>query len=317
MPEARPIRFGAGGGRARDLTELQAAARRAEELGYSTFAAADHFMIPFAPLIALQAAADATTSLRLTQLVLAQGFRHPAVLAKELATLDVLSGGRLEIGLGAGWKRSEFEQAGLPFDSAPVRIDQMEETVTVLKGLFADEPLTFTGQHFRIAELRGTPKPVQRPHPPIMIGGGGPKLLAAAARHADIIQVLPGPIGTTSPDPLALTAQAYQDKIALIRDAAGERFGDIELGALLLNVSITEDVGRVLGDLVGRLRAAGADRPTAEDLLASPVVAIGSLEQVCDKLQATRDTLGLSYFASPVDATLESLAPVVERLAGT
>jgi probable F420-dependent oxidoreductase len=294
---------------------LRAAAQKAEELGYSTFGMADHFMLPFAPLIGLQAVADATTTIRLTQLVLSEGFRHPAVLAKEFATLDVLSGGRLEIGIGAGWMQTEFEQAGIGFDKASVRIERLEEAVSVLKGLFADEPFTFAGRHYQVTALDGKPKPVQRPHPPIMIGGGGPKLLTAAARHADIVHVLPGVIGD-SPDPTRFTAAAYQEKVDLIRAAAGARFADIELGALLLNVTITDDPHQAIDDFMASFKSAPSDRLTVKDVLASPVVAIGSLQQVGDKLIEVRDTFGFSYFAGPVGMRPEALAPVIERVEG-
>lgn len=300
----------------RDLEALRAAARKAEALGYSVFGVADHFMIPFAPLIGLQAVADATETIRLTQLVLAEGFRHPAVLAKELATLDVLSSGRLEIGIGAGWMEAEFARAGIHFDKPSVRIERLEEAVTIIKGLCADGALTFGGRHYRITGLEGRPKPVQRPHPPIMIGGGGPKILAAAARHADIIQVLPGTIGGGPPDPTRYTAAAYREKVDWIREAAGPRFAGIELGALLFNVTITDDVGRALDDVMSSFTSAGGDGPSPREILDSPVIAIGSLEQVCDKLIETRDTLGFSYFAGPVGARPETLAPIIERLAG-
>jgi probable F420-dependent oxidoreductase len=320
--QPRLIRFGTGGGRGSDPVQLISLAQRAEEIGYATFGMADHFMTALAPLVALQAVADATEKVRLTQIVLAQDFRHPAVLAKELATLDVLSGGRLEVGLGAGWMRSEFEQAGIPFDRASVRIERLEEAVLVLKGLFADEPLNFSGRHFTIRDLDGTPKPVQRPGPPIMIGGGGPRLLAAAARRADIVQVLPGSIrGDMGLDPASVTADAYGEKLDWIRDAAGPRFDEIELGALLLNVTITDDPDSALDEFLERFAPSARSGRTAgrtrHELFASPMVAIGSLEQVCDKLRETRDHFGFSYFAPPVGASMQSLAPVVERLTGS
>jgi probable F420-dependent oxidoreductase len=299
---------------------MLAAARRAEDLGFSTFALPDHFFMPYAPLVALQAIADATTTLRVGQLVLAQDFRHPAVLAKELATLDVLSGGRVEVGIGAGWVPSEFEQAGIPFDKPSVRIERLDEAVTVIRGLFSSGPLDFAGKYFTITGLEGTPKPIQKPHPPIMIGGGGPKLLAVAARQADIIQVLPGPNRSTpSSDPSRLTARSYRDKVDLIRDAAGDRFDDIELGTMLLNVTVTDHPDQAadeyLGRFVGPDSHTGPDRPSRQELLSSPVVAIGSLEEVCDKLLATREDFGLSYFAGPVGTKFESLGPLIERLA--
>jgi probable F420-dependent oxidoreductase len=307
----RPIRFGTGAGRLADRDRLVAAARRAEDIGYSTFSMADHFGLPFAPLIALQAVADATTTLRITQTVLAHDFRQPAVLAKELATLDVFSGGRVEVGLGAGWMRSEYEQAGIRFDSAGIRIARLEEFISVLKGLFGDEPFSFLGAHYRISDLDGTPKPVQRPHPPILVGGGGRKLLAVAARQADIIQVMPRIQGPGQPiDAGEFTAATYEDKIDHIKAVAGERFPDIELGTQLLLATVTDDPDSALAEFAAGYGIRG------DDLRDSPLVAVGSLNQVCDKLLAVRDEYGMSYFACPVGARPSSLAPIIDKVAG-
>jgi len=307
----RPIRFGTGAGRLADADRLVAAARRAEDIGYSTFSMADHFGLPFAPLIALQAVADATTTLRITQTVLAHDFRQPAVLAKELATLDVFSGGRVEVGLGAGWMRSEYEQAGIRFDSAGIRIARLEEFISVLKGLFGDEPFSFLGAHYRISDLDGTPKPVQRPHPPILVGGGGRKLLAVAARQADIIQVMPRIHGPGQPiDAGEFTAATYKDKIDHIKAVAGERFPDIELGTQLLIATVTDDPDGALAEFAAGHGLRG------DDLRDSPLVAVGSLNQVCDKLLAVRDEYGMSYFACPVGAMPSSLAPIIDKVAG-
>jgi probable F420-dependent oxidoreductase len=307
----RPIRFGTGGGRLADRDRLVAAARRAEDIGYSTFSMADHFGLPFAPLIALQAVADATTTLRITQTVLAHDFRQPAVLAKELATLDVFSGGRVEVGLGAGWMRSEYEQAGIRFDSAGIRIARLEEFITVLKGLFADEPFSFSGAHYRISDLDGTPKPIQRPHPPILVGGGGMKLRAVAARQADIIQVMPRIQGPGQPiDAGEFTAATYKDKIDHIKAVAGERFPEIELGTQLLLATVTDDPDGAVAEF------AAGHGIRRDDLRDSPLVAVGSLNQVCDKLLAVRDEYGISYFACPVGARPSSLAPIIDKVAG-
>lgn len=317
----RPFRFGTGPGRLTDRAGLVAAAQSIERLGYSTFGMADHFMIPFAPLLALQAAADATTSLRLTQLVLAQDFRHPAVLAKELATLDVLCEGRLQIGIGAGWMRREYDQAGLRFDAASVRIERLEEVVLVLKGLFGEGPVNFTGKHFTINDLEGTPKPLQRPHPPIMIGGGGRKLLSVAARQADIVQVMP-PLSSNGGrrDCYHFTDAAYAEKIGWIREAAGSRFADIELGAQLLHVRITDDPEQAFDafyDRFARRLGPAADDPDAKAALrTSPMLAIGTLDEVCDQLRQIRARHGISYLTTPVGSTPEAMSPVVEHLTG-
>jgi probable F420-dependent oxidoreductase len=322
MTTTRPIRFGFTGGHSSKREKLLDSARTVEQLGYSTFGLADHFVRPFAPLIAGQAVADATTTLRITQTVLAQDFREPAVLAKELATLDVLSQGRLQVGLGAGWLRQEYEDASIRFDAASVRIERLEETAVILKGLFGDEPFSFEGEHYTIREMRGTPTPAQRPRPPIMIGGGGKKLLSVAARQADIVQLMPSNRGGgTGLDPSQFSAPAIEDKIGWIRDAAGARFHEIELSAQLLECVVTDRPDEHLADFADRIAAvtermggARVDLGT-EDLRKSPIVAVGPLDEVCERLLDTRDRYGITYFAAPIDAKPEVLAPVIEALA--
>ncbi len=179
MATQRPFRFGVIGVSARSREEWAEKARKAEALGFSTLLMWDHFNDQLAPLPALLAAADATTTLRLAPCVLSNDYRHPVVLAKEAATIDVLSGGRFELGLGAGWNRDEYQRAGLPFDPPAVRVQRLEESIQVIKGLFADAPLTFHGQHYTIAGLHGHPRPLQQPHPPLMIGGARRRMLAA------------------------------------------------------------------------------------------------------------------------------------------
>jgi probable F420-dependent oxidoreductase len=323
MPTTRPIRFGFTAGPSAKRQKLLDSARTVEALGYSTFGLADHLVRPFAPLVAGMAVADATTTLRVTQTVLAQDFRQPVVLAKELATLDVLSEGRLQVGLGAGWLRQEYEDSSMRFPPASERIERLEETAIILKGLFGEEPFSFDGTHFRIHEVRGTPTPAQRPHPPIMIGGGGPKVLAVAARQADIVQLMPSNRGgRTSLDPSQFSAPAIEEKIGWIRDAAGSRFDDIELSAQLLECAVTDRPAEQLSDLAQRItgviESMGGGRIDLgeEDLRTSPIVAVGPLDEVCEKLVATRDTYGINYFAAPIDARPEVLADVIAAVAG-
>jgi probable F420-dependent oxidoreductase len=323
MTMLRPFRFGFTGGVSSKRAKLLDSARTVEALGYSTFGLADHFVRPFSPLIAGQAVADATSTLRITQTVLAQDFRQPAVLAKELATLDVLSEGRLQVGLGAGWLRQEYEDAAMRFDPAAVRIERLEETAIILKGLFGDEPFSFEGEHYRIRELQGTPTPVQRPRPPIMIGGGGRKVLSVAARQADIVQLMPSNRGgRTSLDPSQFSAPAIEEKIGWIRAAAGRRFDEIELSAQLLECAVTERPDEHLSDLADRMATVvermGGGRIDlgTDDLRKSPIVAVGSLDEVCEQLLETRERYGISYFAAPIDARPEVLAPVIEKLGG-
>jgi len=324
LTTVRPIRFGFTGGVSRKREKLLDSARTVEALGYSTFGLADHFVRPFAPLIAGMAVADATTTLRVTQTVLAQDFREPAVLAKELATLDVLSEGRLQVGLGAGWLRQEYVDGSMTFRSASERIARLEETAIILKGLFGEEPFSFDGEHYSIRELTGTPTPVQRPGPPIMIGGGGPKVLAVAARQADIVQLMPSnPKGRSLLDETQFSAAAIEEKVGWIRSAAGARFAEIELSAQLLDCTVTDRPEEHLSDYVERIatvteRMGGARVDLdVDDLRDSPIVAVGSLDEVCRKLVETRDEYGISYFAAPIDSKPEALAPVIERVAGS
>lgn len=319
----RPFRFGFTGGISSKRAKLLDSARAAESLGYSTYGLADHFVRPLAPLIAGQAVADATSTLRITQTVLAQDFRHPAVLAKELATLDVLSEGRLQVGLGAGWLQQEYDDASIRFESAPVRIQRLEETAVILKGLFSGEPFSFSGEHYTINEMTGVPAPVQRPGPPIMIGGGGRKLLAAAARHAEIVQLMPSnPGGRSLLDESQFSAAAIEEKIGWIRDAAGPRFAEIELSAQLLECAVTENPEEHLSDFTERVavvteRMGGARvELDPSELYRSPIVAVGPLDEVCQKLVDTRSRYGLSYLSAPVEAPPDVLAPVIAELAG-
>jgi probable F420-dependent oxidoreductase len=324
MSTTRPFRFGFTGGASSKKARLLDSARAVEALGYSTFGLADHFVRPFAPLVAGQAVADATTTLRITQTVLAQDFREPAVLAKELATLDVLSDGRLQVGLGAGWLRQEYEDASMRFEAASVRIARLEETAIILKGLFGDDPFSFAGEHYTINNLQGRPTPVQRPRPPIMIGGGGKKLLSVAARQADIVQLMPSnPGGKSLLDPSQFSPAAIDEKIGWIRDAAGTRFDDIELSAQLLECAVTDQPDEHLSDFADRIatvteRMGGARVDLGGDeLRESPIVAVGSIDDVCERLVATRAKYGISYFVAPIEARPEQLAPVIARLAGT
>ena len=203
----RRFRFGVIGESTGTATALVDRARHAEDLGYSTFLLRDHFVgEPFghqlAPLIALTAAATATTTIRLGTLVLANDNRHPVMLAKEAATLDVVSGGRLELGLGAGWLRSEYEAAGIPFDAPGERVRRLGESIHLLKSLFDGSPVTFDGLHYRVTGLDSFPRPVQRPRPPLLVGAGSPRMLRLAGREADIVGILPKalPTGTISED---------------------------------------------------------------------------------------------------------------------
>ena len=308
----RTFRFGIQTSRAANREEWAAKARRIEELGFSTLFIPDHFGDQLAPLPALMAAADATSSLRLGMLVLDNDFRHPLVLAKELATLDLLSGGRVEIGLGAGWMTTDYEQSGIPFERPAVRIERMTEALRIIKGLLSEGTFSYAGKHYAIAEQDAMPKPVQKPHPPILIGGGGRRVLSIAAREADIVGVnFSLAEGVVNPK-VAVTgsAQATDEKIAWIRDAAGERLSDIEL-------NVTVFVGIVTDDRQGMAeRVAPGFGLAAAEVLDSPHVLIGSVDEIADDLQERRERFGFSYVVFSGDV-FEAMAPVVQRLTGT
>lgn len=309
---SRPFRFGVQVGGPADRRGWAELARRVEDLGYATLTMADHLEDQLAPVPALMTAADATTTLRIASLVFANDYRHPVVLAKEAATLDLLSGGRLELGMGAGWMRGDYDQAGITFDRPGVRIDRLAEAVTVVQGLFGGDPFTFDGSHYRITGLAGRPRPVQRPHPPIVIGGGGRRVLELAARQADIVGVnvdLRAGVIDASAGPSG-TADATAEKIGWIRQAAGDRFDDLELQVRVHVAAITDDT-QALADAM-----APALGVTPAEALASPHAVVGSLEEVIDTLVERRERWGLSYVGLSADA-LDAFAPVVDALSGT
>ena len=314
MSKPRPFRFGVSAHGSKSRTEWRDIARQAETLGYSTLLLPDHLGDQLSPIPALVAAADATSTLRVGSLVFDNDFRHPVLLAREAATLDVLSEGRLELGLGAGWLKLEYERSGIPFERASARIARMEEAIQIVKGLFADGPVDFAGQYYTITGLEGFPKPVQRPHPPLHIGGGGQRLLSIAAREADIIGFIPRVRADgQGQDLMDATPEALEQKIAWVREAAGARFAEIELGVLVAQVFTTEDREQA-AQLITTTLAAGYHVST-DQILQAPYLLIGSIDQICEDLLVRRERFGISYI-SVFEHSLEMLAPVIARLAG-
>src|SRR4051812_6955210 len=246
----RPFRFGVQISTPRQRAEWVEQARRAESLGYDVFLMPDHFRDQFAIGPALAIVAE-VTMLRIGTFVLQNDLRHPALLAQEAATLDVLSDGRFELGLGAGgsWL-PDYEQTGIPFDPPATRVARLEESLRTLKGLFAEGPLTLAGQHYTITEFEALPKPIQQPHPPILIGGGGPRMLSLAAQEATIVSILPTMLpagGQFREDQFSDIAFAQQ--VAFLRRAAGPRFPDLELNVLLQRVVVTDDAQQASEEL--------------------------------------------------------------------
>lgn len=302
----RPFRFAAVIRLADSGKAWAEKARRLEDSGFDALMVPDHLVGPrFAPIAAMTAAACATSRLRVGTLVFANDYRHPSVLAKEAATLDVLSDGRLELGLGTGWMRLEYDRAGLPFDPPGVRVSRLEEAIQVMKGLWRGEPFSYQGEHYTLDALEEAPVPVQRPHPALMLGGGGPRMLRLAAREADIVNLtMRVRADGSAPDPADGGPDAFRRKIDIIREEAGSRFADIELGTSVLQI--------------------GGDRHTAswsaanpEAQADTPQVLTGDTAEIADRLRRWRAELGLSYFVLHHESDLDAFTPVVQALAGT
>ncbi len=311
MTDHRPFRFGVQASTAENRPQWTDLAKRVEANGYSVLTMPDHFDGQLAPVPALMAAADVTTGLRVGALVWDNDYKHPVVLAKELATMDVLSDGRLEIGLGAGWMKTDYEAAGMPYDRAGVRIDRFVEGLHVIKGLMAEGPFSFSGTHYTISALNGTPKPVQGPCPPILIGGGGNRVLSIAAREADIIGIN-GTMhaGVVGPDAIAtMTAEAVDDKVSIVHAAAGDRLADIELNVRVFMVNVTNDRS---GTLAFIAKAIGVETSMVEQ---TPFALVGPPAKIVEDLLERRERWGFSYIIVGAD-DIESFAPVVAELAG-
>jgi probable F420-dependent oxidoreductase len=293
-------------------------ARTAEAVGYDALCIHDHLTPQLAPVPVLTAVAMATDRLRLCPLVFNNDLRHPAVLAQELATLDLLSEGRVIVGIGAGWNEPEYRAAGIAFDRPATRIDRLEEAIAVLRGSFGDTPFSFAGRFYSIAELDGQPKPVQRPRPPFLIGGTRERMLRLAAREAEIV----GLDLRQDPDSLADAIPAAMDRrVGWVRDSAGSRFETLDLSVLrvLGDLTVTDrplaaarELARTLGDRTGL-------SITAEDVLESPYTLIGTVPDLVAKLRRARDRWAVNSFLVGWfdDPGLAAFAPVVEQLAGT
>ncbi len=312
----RPFHFLADARAIVDGKALAETARRAESMGFHALVVPDHLIEQLSPVPAMATIAAATDHLRIAAFVLNNDLRHPAVLAQDLASLDVLSGGRLDVAIGAGWNKPEYDAIGLPFDPTPVRQARLAESITVLKGLFAAGPFSFRGGHYTITELDGYPKPVQRPHPPFLIGGGGRRTLELAAREAQIVGLAPRIGANRRVDAHSLTLEATREKLAWVRAAAGDRFGDLELNVYPSTwpVAVTDDLHGEAGRVIDSIRERTGVELTEAQVLDAPHLFIGSVDRFVEKFQRLREELGISSF---MVGEMDELAPVVERLAGT
>ncbi len=307
----RPFRFGVQERRAKTGAEWRARARTIEALGYEALYVPDHFDDQLAPFAAVMAAADATTTLRVGTLVLDNDYRHPVVVAKEAATIDVLSDGRLHLGIGAGWLVDDYERSGINYDAAGTRIERLEEGIEVLKGFFTGRPFSFAGRHYVVRDIEGYPAPVQRPHPPFLLGGGGRRMLSLAAREADILHVnydlREGKINPT----LVKTglAAATDEKLRWVKDAAGDRFSKLELAITVFFANVTDDRQSLAGSMARGLQC------EPRDVLDMPHFLLGSVDEIVETLVERRERFGFSFVVVPGSAA-EALQPVVEQLTG-
>jgi probable F420-dependent oxidoreductase len=311
MTQARPFRFGVQEHRAHSAQQWRDRARALESMGFAALYLPDHFSEQPGPIAALMAAADATTSLRIGSLVLDNDYRHPVVLAKEAATLDLLSDGRLDLGIGAGWMVSDYEQSGIPYDPAGTRIERLAEAVQILKKFFAGDEFSFEGKHYTIKGLQGAPLPVQKPHPRILLGGGGKRMLTLAAREGDIVHVNYN-LGEGRINPKLVQtgmAERTEEKLGWIKEAAGDRLDDFDLGFTVFFANITDD----RDSLASTIAPSMGFQP--RDVLDMPHFLIGTLDQIEHDLRQRRERYGFSHVILPGE-TADELAPIVERLAG-
>jgi probable F420-dependent oxidoreductase len=308
---ARPFRFGLEMKEPFPGCTWAESARQVEALGYDTLFVPDHFHSPWGPLVTMATVAAATTRLKVAPLVLACDFRHPAVLAKEMASLDVLSDGRLEVGLGAGYNPLDYRRSGIPMDPPGVRLERMMEYTAVLRALFAGGEANFEGRHFRIDALDGTPLPTSAGGPPVLIGGGGPRLLRFAAQKADIIGVNASTAAGRD-DPATFRdglPSSIDAKFALVREAAGARIDQLEFNAWLSWAAVTDSARTQAEGL------ASFAEVTVDDVLDSPLILLGTIDEVVEQLHRRRARWGYSYHCLP-GSQAEQFAPVVQQLSG-
>ena len=305
-----PIRFSANIGQT-SIDQLISTAQRAEELGFSSVTVPDHLDDQPAPLIALSAIAASTSTIRLLPLVLANDYRHPVVLAKELATLDAISNGRLEAGLGAGWMTTDYELSGIQLDSPGTRIRRLRESVDIISGLLNGEEVAIDGEFYSVNGSAGSPSPVQPGGVPIMLAGGKEKMLTLAGEKADIIGINPGLTAGVIDERAGrdATLERTDQKLEWVRNAAGERFDSLTIQTRIHLAMITDDREAVAQEMAPLLGI------TPEEALASPHALVGTVDQVVDEVLTWRERWGFSYISINA-GDMEAFAPVIEALDG-
>jgi len=306
MPD-RPFRFAltVDGRERATLIEM---VRKAEDFGFDVIAGVDHIAPPVG-VIPLLASVAQMTSLRLSPMVVANDYRHPVTLAKDCATIDVLSEGRFELGIGTGWIKDQYDSIGLDYDRGGRRVDRLVEAVAVIKGCWTGEPFRFVGEHYQV-DLVGSPVPVQRPRPPVLIAGAGRRMLRLAGAEADIVGITLtyGHKGFDTFDlAIARSGDNLADQLSWVREGAGDRFADLELNVM---------IHRYLESETQAVAFAAESNATSDDIHASPHILVGTTAQMVETLQQRRESLGLSYVVVR-GVELDAIGPAVSELAGS
>ena len=310
-----PFRFGVQFSTSASGDVYRETVRKIEDLGYSTVFCPDHFDDQWAPTVALTVAAEATTTLRVAALVYDVDYRHPVTLAKEIATLDVVSGGRVEFGIGAGWMADDYAAAGIRFDRPGVRIDRMIEAIEVVQGLWSGEPFNFRGSHYEISGLTGTPSPYQPGGPPIIVGGGGKRVLTEAALRANIVGLNASlHAGSVGPETaLSALGERFLERRNWVEEAAGDRFPDIELQMNTFMTAVTNTTSEADQMFEGMAPMFGLSPEQARTI---PMVLAGTISDVCDQLHRYRELYGTSYWVIH-EGEVDAMAPVVAKMTDT
>ncbi|HUR48113.1 MAG TPA: TIGR03621 family F420-dependent LLM class oxidoreductase [Acidimicrobiales bacterium] len=308
----RPFRFGVQVSTAPSGAAWREKARIVEDLGYSTLYMPDHFGEQWGPIVGLTIAAEATERLKVGALVFDNDYRHPVVIAREMATLDLATEGRVEFGLGAGWMKTDYDESGIPYDEPRVRVDRFEEGLKIVRDLWRDGRADLDGQHYKITAAQGHPRPHTPGGPPLVIGGGGKRVLSIAAQHADIIGINPNlKAGYVGPEVAESSkGDRYLQRLEWVREAAGDRFDELELQVLMFFVQFTDNSAKAYEDLAPMFGM------TPDEARRIPLALAGTADEMCEVLRQRRDEYGLSYVVVQ-EPFMQDFAAVVSRLAGT